>query len=539
MTTTRSRAAALCLGLALASCGSDGGGSSGGGVAVVPAPSPSPTVAASSLSVSLTPMQSNLRGYDDNSDVALTIEATRAGTTTDAVIPDVQYDRTKLSIPDGIEAGSDGRYTIRAHTARGLALGRYSGELTFRLCRDAGCASVYPGTTQTASYTLDVSMREWSMFQRNPAHTGYVHASFSPAAFRRAWEWAPAAYRLSPASSHDGMAMVTAYNRDGTTSVHALDIATGAQRWGYNLGQVHFASGPAIGNGRVFLTTMTVSSDENRIVTLDAATGEFRSPVMLFSAQWSFFLPPTPFDTSLYMSAGYQGNTVYGFDIAAQTQWSVAGEGAGIWDGETPAVDDRYAYYYAGKAMVLIDRRTGQVKEAMADPFFQGSGSSYYGAPILAPSSGLVLAYAGTRGSASSSPLAAWAPGSGLRWRSADAYVTTPAVTNGMIYLARNQPSRLDALREASGAPVWSWTPPADERFIGNTIATDTLVFVSTDKAVYAIAIDDPAHPVAWSAPTPGAMAITADGTLLVTQEMPLEYSSSTMPQKLVAYRLR
>lgn len=533
----RNGALAGCLCLTLAACGGgDSNGGSGGGVAVVPAPAP--TTAAAPMSVALTPAQTSLTGYDDNSDVAFTVEATRTGTTTDAVIPDVQYDRTRLTIPDGIQAGADGRYTIRAHTVPGLALGRYSGELTFRLCRDAGCASVYPGTTQTATYTLDVGMREWSMFQRNPAHTGHVHASFAPAAFRKAWEWTPSVYRLSPASSHAGMAMVTAYNRDGTTSVHALDIASGTQRWGYNLGQVHFASGPAIGNGRVFLTTMTTSSEENRIVTLDAATGEFRPPVMLFAAQWSFFLPPTPFDTSLYMSAGYQGNTVYGFDTVARTSWSIAGEGAGIWDGETPAVDDKYVYYYAGKAMVVMDRRTGEVKEAMADPFFQGSGSSYYGSPILGPS-GLVFAYAGTRGSASSSALAAWSPGSGLKWRSADAYVTTPAVAGGFIYLARNQPARLDALRETSGSTAWSWTPPGDERFIGNTIVTDTLVFVSTDKAIYAIAINDPGHPVAWSAPTPGAMAISADGTLLVTQELPVEYTNSTSAQKLVAYRLR
>ncbi len=535
MTTIR-RDGALAACLMLAACGGGGGDSGGGGVAVVPAPSP--TSAATPMSVALTPAQTSLTGYDDNSEAAFTVEATLTGTSTDAVIPDVQYDRTKLTIPDGIQAGTGGRYTIRAHTASGLAQGRYSGQLTFRLCRDAGCASVYPGTTQTATYTLDVGMREWSMFQRNPAHTGYVHASFAPAAFRKAWEWTPSVYRLSPASSHAGMAIVTASNRDGTTSVHALDIASGAQRWGYNLGQVHSASGPAIGNGRVFLTTMTTSSEENRIVALDAATGEFRPPVMLFAAQWSFFLPPTPFDTSLYMSAGYYGNTVYGFDTVARTAWSLAGDGAGIWDGETPAVDDKYVYYYSGQAMVLLDRQTGAVKDSMPDPFFQGSGSSYYGSPILGPS-GLVFAYAGTRGSASSSALAAWSPGSGLRWRSADAYVTTPAVAAGFIYLARNQPSRLDALRETSGSPAWSWTPPGNERFIGNTIITDTLVFVSTDKAIYAIAVDDPAHPVAWSAPTPGAIAITADGTLLVTQEMPLEFSSSTAAQKLVAYRLR
>jgi hypothetical protein len=50
-----------------------------------------------------------------------------------------------------------------------------------------------------------------------------------------------------------------------------------------------------------------------------------------------------------------------------------------------------------------------------------------------------------------------------------------------------------------------------------NIVATDTLIFASTQSKLYAISATDPAHPVVWSAATPGNIAISRDGLLLVT----------------------
>lgn len=98
-------------------------------------------------------------------------------------------------------------------------------------------------------------------YQRNAAHTGYVHAIFDPAAFRKAWDWMPT----------------------GVTRVGAIAAA----------------------NGLAYVTTITTSSDNNPIVSVDALTGEFTLPRAIFSSQWSNFLQPTPYKDGLYMSAGY------------------------------------------------------------------------------------------------------------------------------------------------------------------------------------------------------------------------------------------
>lgn len=70
---------------------------------------------------------------------------------------------------------------------------------------------------------------------------------------------------------------------------------------------------------------------------------------------------------------------------------------------------------------------------------------------------------------------------------------------------------------------------------VGNTILTDTLVFVSTNKAIYAIPLQGSNHTPVWTATGGGEMAITPDGTLIVTGQAP-EYG---YPRALTAYRLR
>ena len=62
----------------------------------------------------------------------------------------------------------------------------------------------------------------------------------------------------------------------------------------------------------------------------------------------------------------------------------------------------------------------------------------------------------------------------------------------------------------------------ADGRKDGrNTILTDTLVFVSTNKAIYAIPVQGSSHTPVWTASGGGEMAMTPDGTLIVTGRHP------------------
>jgi hypothetical protein len=512
--------------LLLAGCG--GGGS--GSVVTPTAPAPGTTT----LAVTLSAASQSATTEEDGAPAPIGFDATVGGTASDPVIADIQFDRNQLALQSDITK-SGSAYQVRLKSLSGLAPGSYSGTVTFRLCRDAGCTNVYPGSTQNFTYQLAVRLADWSMFQRNPAHTGYVRATFDPAKFSKAWEWTqPTTNRVTPIASANGLVYTTTFGTDGTTTIRALSSSTGAEQWLYSLGSTSYTSGPAVANGRLSVTSMVSSSDNNTVVTIDAASGKFIAPNAPFSSQWSFFLPPVPYGDKLYISAGYYGNFVYGYDYKLLTYWGFEAKDGKIWDGETPAVDEGSVYYYSGTSMNIIDRETGSAKATYPDPFFQSNSYSYYGAPILG-SMRNVLAYSGHRGSASPSVLVDWSIASGYVWRSADSYVTTPAVGGGSVYLARNDAARLDSLDEATGAVQWSWTPPSGERFIGNTVATQTLVFVSTDRAVYALPITGSSHAPLWSAPTGGEMAITSDGLLVVAYQPPGGWTYKS----LAAYRLK
>jgi hypothetical protein len=515
--------------LATTACG---GGDSGSGT-VTPPVVVVPTVP--TLGVTIAPANQTTVIDDQGYGTALGFAATVGGTTGDSVVADVKYDTKQLVLDGDVTRGTDGMYRVRFKPVSGLANGSYTGSVTFRLCREAACNTVYPGSTQSFAYTLTLQLGDWTTYQRNAAHNGYIHTTFDPTQFRKSWEWTSAtANRVSAIASANGLAYVTTGESDGTTVLRALSTATGEQRWTYSIGKTAYSSPPAIGNGRVFITTMTTSSSENPIISVNALSGEFMAPNALFAAQWSNFLQPTPYKDGLYMSAGYYGSFVYGFDYSGLVAWGTDTKG-NIWDGETPAVDEDTVYYYSGKALELIDRRTGAIKASLADPFFQNSFYSYFGSPVIG-SMGNVMAYSSQRSSMTPSILVNWSiKEQAYKWRSAATYATAPAVGDGKVYLSRATPGELNVLDEATGKLLWGWAPPVDETMVGNTILTDTIVFVSTNKAIYAIPTQGSSHVPVWSVKGGGEMAITADGTLIVTGQAP-EYG---YPRALTAYRLR
>jgi outer membrane protein assembly factor BamB len=526
---TAMKTSSALMALMLAGCGGDDGGSA------APPSTTTPTPATPTLGVTLSATTQTTAIGDDGAGTPLGFTASVAGTTGGTVIADLQYDRARLALDGDVVRAGDGSYKVQFKPVSTLALGNYNGTVTFRLCRDTACATVYPGSTQTFGYNLTLQIGEWTTYQRNAAHTGYVHATFDPAAFVKAWEYAPAtATRVSGIAAANGLAYVTTQERDGTAVLHALATGSGDQRWSYAIGATTYFSTPAVGNGRVFVTTMTTSSNENPVISVDAVTGDYAPPRAIFSSQWSSFLQPTPYKDGLYMSAGYYGSVVYGFDYTSRTGWEAQIKGS-IWDGETPAVDDDTVYYYSGNALEMIDRRTGEPKASLADPFFQNSFYSYYGAPVLG-TMGNVMAYSSQRSASTPSILVNWSTGTKtMVWRSASTYSTAPAVGGGRIYLSRANPGELNALDEATGRVLWGWAPPLGEQMIGNTILTDTLVFVCTNKAIYAIPTQGSTHTPVWSAAGGGDMALTSDGTLIVTGKVP-DYG---YPRALTAYRLR
>jgi outer membrane protein assembly factor BamB len=191
----------------------------------------------------------------------------------------------------------------------------------------------------------------------------------------------------------------------------------------------------------------------------------------------------------------------------------------------TPAVDDAYVYHYNGDTLFLVDRITGVTSATIADPFGSNSGYSYHGAPMLGERSNVVAFAGGAFSGRASSNVEQYdqrvlssfdISTNTYEWSTSYAYLTAPAVADGVIYAAHNSPMSLDAIDEVTGQVLWSWAPTenGDTSFHRNIVVTRNLLFVSTNKAVYAL--DLATRLPVWIYPMPGMLAISAERTLYI-----------------------
>jgi outer membrane protein assembly factor BamB len=104
-----------------------------------------------------------------------------------------------------------------------------------------------------------------------------------------------------------------------------------------------------------------------------------------------------------------------------------------------------------------------------------------------------------------------------VRWHVAGGYNGNPAYAASVVYAGNSIPLQLEARSESDGSLLWSWAPQplkSETRFIGDVLATNNLVFVSTNTTTYAIS--QSTHQPVWSIPIPGRLALSANGVLYV-----------------------
>ena len=407
-------------------------------------------------------------------------------------------------------------------SSTGLVTAIAPGSTTF-----AATSGNISGSTQANVFQPSTSSPDWVTFQGDARHSGFVNAQFDPALFIQIWSWSRPAGDPEPigginsVATTAGKVIVTKDVYFGQGAVYALNEADGTLNWTYAFGSMASEGPPAVANGNVFVPT-TDPGEQCVTWAIDATLGTFRFK-MPSSCQWSNFFAPTALDGSVLQTAQY--GSVYSYSIfSGGLQWEVP---AGAYDQSTSAADAQYAYQYGiigSPALKVLDRMTGATVASIADPFASTSYYSMFSAPMLAAAgNAIVFSGGGFSGRAASSseqydsrPLVSYnVAGKTIAWRSANAYLTHPAIANGVIYAARNAPATLDALSEADGHILWSWTPPAgNTSFHRNTVVTNNLVFVSTDANVYAI--DLSTHQAVWHYAKPGMLAISGSSILYI-----------------------
>jgi len=399
---------------------------------------------------------------------------------------------------------SSNRAVATVDTA-GMVTGVGSGLVTISATREGhtGSASlaVLPAPTPNWAAATD-----WVTFQGNAERTGHVAATADPRAFRARWTRVvvPGA-PLSPAVTSNGRVFVATETYFGTQVLVGLDAATGQSLWTQNFGPINGVHQPAVGNGRVYVTTS--GQGDSFLYAFDAGTGAraFRSP---YGNQWERYYAPIVTPDAVYLAGGYYGG-MYRFDaITGQSVWFFQTNQYDMW---TPALQDTVVYTYTGSYSPKVTANSassGVALYAIPDSSFNWNGWSMNTAPVLGAtndilatqSNRLVVFDLATRS---------------VRWERNDQFKGMVSVAGSALYVVNGD--RVEARSETDGTLLWDWEVPAGAGTPGGTLAlTDNLLFVSTDSRTFGL--DLQGRTAVWSHPAGGKLSISSQGILYIAQ---------------------
>jgi len=521
----RSKLAGMVLtGAVMAGCG---GGS--GGTSSTPTVPPTPAMTVQSGPVA------RMVAKDTSVHIEVTAQAvnfTPAGT----LYASVGDGAGLVQAPVTVTSNGGGSYTFAVDTLASTPGGRYTGNLTIKLCSDQACSvpqavpsisvpfdvtvhtrdSAWPGDRLTALSAWN-GVPDWATFQGNNAHTGYVPVDVKPD--QMLLRWKRGAINDSAASYGATISpLVTSNGRffaSGNKKLTAYQESDGKEIWSHDTSGMKYASvnPPAVDGGVVYMAAG--QQDATYLLGFDAADGSMRMKSSMLS-QWEKYLPPIVQNGAVYANAGTYGG-LYAFAVTGETLFTGALSQTSGW---SPSADARAIYAYTGDALTLFEPKTGTVLATIKDSNFTNYVYEVGGAAVLGANGGVYAAayangYLNDGGIGNALTRFDTAKGF-VDWRVPGVYRVTPAYADGVLYAPNKNPYRLEARAEADGKLLWSWIPPlsGETSFHASPVVTKNLLITSTNLNTYAI--DLKSHKVVWSYPAAGYLAISQNGILYI-----------------------
>lgn len=367
----------------------------------------------------------------------------------------------------------------------------------------------------------------WSTFQGNPGHTGYVAASFSAANFADAWTiTTPNAPSAVAATS--GKIFYNVVQADRHVYTRAIATSDGSALWGFDLGgnNVYPSTlpyGPSYANGRVASMAPNDTSSAAPLQVINASNGGYVSTVN-YDAQFSRGSVLTPVGNDLYFASGYYGNVVYAANaVTGDRIWRTADNsqyGGYVMEGESIAVDQDYEYFFKAGSLLILSR-SGKVLQAIENPFFTKNFISYSGEYVGAPmldGAGHIFTFSENYSAGQALPIVSFALNNNKPlWRTSYSYTGQPATRNGFIYAIRSASAIIDMIDVSTGLVAKSMQVSDADNLTSNIIVSDSHIFVANAKATFAIDMGNANAPIAWKTSFGGNLALTPDGYLVIS----------------------
>ncbi|MFL5617444.1 MAG: Ig-like domain-containing protein [Gemmatimonadaceae bacterium] len=364
--------------------------------------------------------------------------------------------------------------------------------------------------TVLAGVTPDWSRAtDWTTYQGDSRHSGYVDATLDPAVFKEKWTstLTTSGSMNAPTVGGGQLYLTTNYYFSGQ-QLFALDPATGTKRWTRDFGPIFGLNQATYYAGNVYVTTG--GHEDTFLWGLKETDGSLKFQTS-FSSQWEHWKAPVIAGSYLVSAGGYYGG-MYGFDLATGAQ-TFFKSGPQV-DGWAPVALNGTVYRTGGSELTAVNPANGNVTGTLTDARLAAVTT-----PVIGEANDL-LTIVGNR--LMSIDLGAMS----VKWEQSGSYAGMPVVGKGVVYGFSG--TVVAARRESDGNLLWSWQPPAPytqaRPASSQSIAlTNNLLLVSLAGGSYgeagmSFAIDLASHLTVWSYPMSGDLALSSQGFLFISQ---------------------
>lgn len=428
-------------------------------------------------------------------------------------------------------------YTAELHTSPTLAVGDYSGHLELRLCRDnpVVCAQPIDGSPWRVPYRLRVlpatsltplaalsGVGDWTTYQGNAAHTGFVNATLDPSRFNRRWSVPADVGSIATL----GDKVFYGPRQNGSGAAVALAEHNGSEIWRY--GGPGYFSGVATGEGRVwFVNESTSGPPYEGLRGLDATNGSVQVEVPLVDYVSSRRLAPVVTGGSVFV-AHDSYNTIGRYRASdGAVEWTslfTPAKSAAEW---SPSVGGGRAVMFDYHRLWSADSASGTSQGSIEGPNASDLSSAWqvYGGVALSdgPLAFVSAYYSGTGTAYGNGRLVAFNLDTrAVAWNVGTTVRSNPVLVGNVVYVSVSggDLGALEARDAATGALLWRWDAPSGSN--PNYDPPNQPLIVVGNHAFIGLrrgethAINLTTRQSVWSYPAAGPMAVSANGTLFI-----------------------
>ena len=375
---------------------------------------------------------------------------------------------------------------------------------------------------------------DWEGTNGNAAHTGLVPVDLDASKFSRRWTWEYAggekAYRVSPPVAANGLVYFSleqsaADSQDAkkiiyTNTLMALSEHDSGEQWRTPQTLDGALSAPGVSGTRLAMAGLASVHTFDAVSGVKLATATQPQTNGILTAT-SPLTAPTLAGASVYV--GGNNDVISAETTTARNLWSTSLglSRLGNVDEWTPAVNASMVYSNTAGTLRAFNRADGTQQWSVAVPGQVVGGlsrSSLYQAPVLADANSVLLLNQRlpiSLGLDNSLTLVD-TDSRQVRWSVNGQFTTQPVVGQGVLYVGNQATASLEARSLATGAVLWNWPLSAvkEERFGGDLIVTNKLLFVAGQKGTYAL--DLASQKSVWSFRLTGKLALSRNGVLYI-----------------------